>query len=66
LNSTAGTALVLVVILLVDLGLIVGVVATSSRMLWSFARDHGVPGWRRLSKVRFRYPSCKPILLIKT
>jgi choline transport protein len=53
LNSTTGTALVLVIILLVDLGLVVGVVAASSRMLWSFARDRGVPGWRRLSQVRY-------------
>lgn len=56
-NSTAGTALVLVIIILVDMGLIVGVVATSSRMLWSFARDRGVPGWRWLSKVKINESS---------
>lgn len=26
-------------------------VATSSRMTWSFARDHGLPFWKYLSKV---------------
>lgn len=26
-------------------------VASASRMLWSFARDRGVPGWRYISKV---------------
>ncbi|KAM0140580.1 hypothetical protein ACHAO1_002264 [Botrytis cinerea] len=25
--------------------------ASTSRMLWSFARDHGVPGWRTISKI---------------
>ncbi|TGO88709.1 hypothetical protein BPOR_0146g00120 [Botrytis porri] len=28
--------------------------ASTSRMLWSFARDHGVPGWRTISKVDSR------------
>jgi choline transport protein len=30
----------------------IGLVATTSRMMWSFARDRGLPGWRTLSKVR--------------
>lgn len=29
----------------------VSVVATASRMTWSFARDRGLPGWFYLSKV---------------
>ncbi|ORY18373.1 putative GABA permease [Clohesyomyces aquaticus] len=29
----------------------IGLIATSSRMIWSFARDRGLPGWRLLSKV---------------
>ncbi|PYH88862.1 choline transport protein [Aspergillus ellipticus CBS 707.79] len=29
----------------------VGSLASSSRMVWSFARDRGLPGWRTLSKV---------------
>ena len=49
--SSAGTGVIMVVILVVDLGLVIGVVAASSRMLWSFARDRGVPGWRWISKV---------------
>ena len=51
-NSSAGTAVLMAVILIVDLGLNIGVVAASSRMLWSFARDRGVPGWRWISKVQ--------------
>jgi choline transport protein len=52
LGSSTGTALVITIILLVDLGLVIGVVAASSRMLWSFARDRGVPGWCRSTQVR--------------
>ena len=54
-KSVAGTAVILAIIIIVDLALVIGVVAASSRMLWSFARDRGVPGWRQISKVR-----CKP------
>lgn len=50
-QSTAGTAIIMAVILVVDIGLNIGVVVASSRMLWSFARDRGVPGWRWISKV---------------
>ena len=33
-------------------------IASASRMLWSFARDRGVPGWRLISSVsRYRYPA---------
>ena len=51
LHSTAGRAVILAILIIVDLGLVVGVVAALSRMLWSFARDRGVPGWRQISKV---------------
>lgn len=29
----------------------IGILASSSRMTWSFARDRGLPGWQFLSKV---------------
>lgn len=32
--------------------MIVGVLATASRMAWAFAREKGLPGARLLSKVR--------------
>ncbi|ATY60721.1 GABA permease [Cordyceps militaris] len=30
---------------------LIGLFVSASRVLWSFARDHGVPGWRTVSKV---------------
>ncbi|TVY35551.1 Choline transport protein [Lachnellula subtilissima] len=55
LQSKAGVALMLSLILLVDVGLMIGVTAAASRMLWAFARDRGIPGWRRISEVSFAY-----------
>ena len=54
-NSRSGSAVIVAVIILVDFALVVGVVAAASRMLWSFARDRGVPGWRHISKVNHTY-----------
>ncbi|MCJ1293485.1 hypothetical protein MMC34_005040 [Xylographa carneopallida] len=53
-RSVAGTAVIIAILIIVDLGLVIGVVAASSRMLWSFARDRGVPGWRQISKLDSR------------
>lgn len=50
-HSTAGSAAILDILIVVDLGLVIGVVAASSRMLWSSARDRGIPGWRQISNV---------------
>ncbi|OAA72318.1 GABA permease [Cordyceps fumosorosea ARSEF 2679] len=33
---------------------LIGLFVSASRVLWSFARDHGVPGWRSVSKVSTR------------
>ena len=52
-HSAAGSAGILAILIIVDLGLVIGVVAASSRMLWSFARDRGVPGWRQISRVPY-------------
>lgn len=51
IHSTAGSAVMLAILIVVDLGVVIGVVAASSQMLWSFARDRGIPGWRQISKV---------------
>jgi amino acid transporter len=51
-NSNGGAAAILAILISVDLGLLIGVEASSSRMLWSFARDRGIPGWRHISKVK--------------
>ena len=54
MNSTrsrsASTVLTAILLALIFFSTI-GVVATASRMTWSFARDRGLPGWRTLSKV---------------
>ena len=58
-KSKGGSAFMVALILLVGLGLDIGIMAAASRMLWSFARDQGVPGWRYISKV----PSCNSLPL---
>ena len=50
-SNTACTILVSVVFIL-SIGGAVGSLAAASRMMWSFSRDHGLPGWRLLSQVR--------------
>ena len=56
-KSTGGSAVMVALIILVGLGLDIGIMAAASRMLWSFARDKGVPGWRHISKVPRPFPS---------
>ena len=50
-NSIPGTAVMMSIIIVVDLGLCMASMAATSRMLWAFARDRGLPGWRMISKV---------------
>lgn len=50
-NSRAGAAIMASIILVMSIASIVGVYAASSRMLWSFARDRGVPFHECLVKV---------------
>ena len=50
-KSRAGTAVILATIIVVDVGLVISVVAASSRMLWSFARDRGFPFWTYVRRV---------------
>ena len=52
-NSNGGTTAMASIIVALGFCGIVGTLASSSRMTWSFARDRGVPGWRYLSKVRY-------------
>ena len=54
-KSKGGSAVMVALILLVGLGLDIGIVAAASRMLGSFARDRGAPGWRQISKVRMSF-----------
>lgn len=50
-RSTWGTAAMSATIATLALCACVGLLASSSRLLWSFARDRAVPGWRYLAKV---------------
>lgn len=51
-NSTAGSSAMIAIVTLLQICATIACLAGSSRMTWSFARDHGLPGWRLLSKVR--------------
>lgn len=50
-RSVKGTAAMVSVVTILSTCATVGGLASTSRMLWSFARDHGVPGWRIISRV---------------
>ena len=50
-KSIAGSAVMTAIILVIGLGLDIGIMTAASRMLWSFARDRGVPGWRYISRI---------------
>lgn len=57
LGSNAGASVITAIILILTIFAGVGVLASASRMMWSFARDHGLPGWHSLSQVStIRYP----------
>ena len=60
-DSIAGTAVIIVLLLIIDIALVIGVTAAASRMLWSFARDKGVPGWRWLMQVRCSHSRTCPV-----
>jgi choline transport protein len=44
-QSVAGTSVMVAVVVIVLMSACVGQVATSSRQMWSFARDHGTHFW---------------------
>lgn len=50
-NSTVGTCIMASIIVILGVASAVGGFAASSRMLWSFARDRGLPLSKQLSKV---------------
>lgn len=50
-QSVAGTSIMIAVVIIIFLSACVGQVATSSRQMWSFARDRGVPGSTWLAQV---------------
>lgn len=50
-NSNAAATGMTLVILFILLAAAIGIMATASRLLWSFARDNGVPGSAYISRV---------------
>lgn len=55
-GSTAGAAVMGLLVVVLGVCSTVGALASSSRMLWSFARDRGVPLWRYWVKVKSEIP----------
>ncbi|KAI4106473.1 MAG: hypothetical protein L6R37_002165 [Teloschistes peruensis] len=49
-HSVSGTAVMVSFTLIMQFCATVSVQTSASRMLWSFSRDMGVPGWRQLQK----------------
>ena len=53
-RSLGGATTMIAIVIVVCAFANVAFVATASRLIWSFARDRGFPGWRHVSKVGFR------------
>ncbi|TVY90274.1 Choline transport protein [Lachnellula willkommii] len=53
-HSVAGSAVMAAIVTSLALFATVGILASTSRMFWSFARDRGLPGWQTLQKVGSR------------
>lgn len=56
-NSIGGSATMVALLIVLAACCSVAILTSASRMLWSFARDRGVPCWRTLHKVGYNYPS---------
>ena len=52
IHTTSGTAVLVALVFVLALCATVGLLASSSRMIWAFSRDRGLPGWKVLSRVR--------------
>ena len=50
-KSVAGSAIMASIVLVLGISSTVGILASSSRMFWSFARDRGLPFWQKISEV---------------
>lgn len=51
-NSKSGATTLMIVSVMIALNTTTTSLACVSRLLWSFSRDRGVPGWSWLGKVR--------------
>lgn len=51
-GSVAGATVMAGIIVVMSFSANIGILATASRMCWSFCRDRGLPGWHFLQHVR--------------
>ncbi|KAI4199835.1 MAG: hypothetical protein LQ350_004366 [Teloschistes chrysophthalmus] len=63
-GSRKGSAAMISVIIILSVCATIAILASSSRLTWSFARDRGLPGWQYLSRVEPR--TCLPLVSIAT
>ncbi|KAK7957887.1 amino acid/polyamine transporter I [Apiospora saccharicola] len=54
IGSTTGAAVMSSLVVVMCFSALTGVLASTSRIYWAFARDRGLPGWRTLNKVNER------------
>jgi amino acid transporter len=54
-NSNAGATVMTVLIMCLLIAAAIGIMATASRLLWSFARDNGVPFSNYISRVSLSF-----------
>lgn len=50
-GSRVGSSVMIAIVIVMDTAATIAVLATQSRVVWAFARDRGLPGWRFVSKV---------------
>lgn len=62
-NSFAGSAAMVAIILVIAISTAIEVLASASRMLWSYSRDRGTSGWERVSKV---YKSAQAVVYTRS
>ena len=50
-SSKAGASVLIAILIVMSGAGTVALMATTSRLIWAFSRDRGLPGWRTVSKV---------------
>ena len=69
-GSAAGAAAMASIITVMAFSANIGILATASRMCWSFCRDRGLPGWQLLQHVReksfIKRTLCTSIFIFET
>jgi len=50
-GSRVGSSVMIAIVIVMDTACTIAILATQSRVVWAFARDRGLPGWRFVSKV---------------